>query len=213
MKTVLLGAPGSGKGTIAGDLAVQEGFEHISTGELLRDAMAQKTELGIQITDTMNSGSLVDDDIVLKLVLQKVEAVNKDKGLILDGYPRTAKQAVDLNKAFAEKKIFIDKAVYLDIDNNVVVKRLTGRRTCSKCNSIFHIDYMPPKTEGICDSCGSELYTRSDDKEETILNRIDVYEKEIASLLDYYKQEGILVTVDASGSKAETYEKIKKILI
>lgn len=212
MKAVLLGAPGSGKGTLAGDLATQERYQHISSGQLLRDAMAKKTEIGLQIIETMNSGSLVDDEIVLGLVLAEVDALESGKGLILDGYPRTKKQAIDLDKAFALKNFFINKAVYLDIDNNVVVKRLTGRRTCTNCGSVFHVESMPPAKDGICDSCGSKLYIRSDDNKDTILNRIEIYEKEIASLLDYYKAEGKLTVVDASGTKAETYSKIKKIL-
>jgi len=187
MRIVLLGPPGAGKGTQAKAMAVQLQLPHISTGDLLRQNVAQATQLGTEAKDYMNKGLLVPDELVTRMLQERFNQPDVQKGFILDGYPRTLGQARALDSILAERSMKIDAVFDLDSSEPVIVQRLSGRLVCSRCGALFHKTNMPPQIPGICDKCGGELYQRADDKEETIKKRLAVYRTEVASLLDYYR--------------------------
>lgn len=191
MKLVLLGAPGAGKGTQAEKLSEFLNVPTVSTGNLLRAAVAAKTELGLQAKSFMDSGSLVPDDLVISLLKERISNPDCANGYILDGFPRTVKQAETLE----EMGVIIDKALSIEVADEEIVKRLTGRRVCLKCGATYHVDYNPPKNEGLCDKCGDALVVRDDDKQETILKRLDTYHIQTEPLKEYYLAEGKLKLV------------------
>jgi len=198
MNLVLLGGPGSGKGTQAVVLSKELSVVHLSTGDMLRAAVKDNTELGIKAKGFMEKGQLVPDDLVINLIFERVSKPDVKNGFILDGFPRNISQAKSLDEILKQKSLPIDFAINLNASENTIVQRLSGRRVCSKCGANFHIKNMPPKVDAICDKCGGSLYQRKDDNETTIKQRLEVYMKENASLLTYYKLQNKLVEVDAN---------------
>ena len=196
MNLILLGAPGAGKGTQAELLTEKLSIPSISTGNMLREAMANGSELGKQVKELMESGALVPDDIILGIVAERVAQPDCEKGFILDGVPRTLAQA----EALEAKGIRIDHVVSIEIDDTVIEGRMTGRRVCSKCGASYHIVANPPKAEGICDQCGSELVIRKDDAPETVRKRLEVYHAQTEVLKDFYAKLGKLVLVEGNQS-------------
>ena len=192
MNVVFLGPPGAGKGTHAGRLCRDVSWAHISTGDLLREAVAKKTPLGRAAFECMNSGRLVSDDLVVKMVAERLKRPDCQSGFVLDGFPRTVVQAEMLETTLKELKKKLDCVLYFDTSRGVVIRRLSGRRLCRKCGANYHVTNIPPKRAGVCDKCGGELYQRDDDRPETVTNRLEVYAKETAPLIDFYRQRGLL---------------------
>jgi adenylate kinase len=191
MKLVFFGPPGAGKGTVAVKLAEQEGIPHISTGDLFREAIKNQTELGKKVKEILDSGALVPDEVTVDLVRERLAQGDTSSGYILDGFPRTIPQA----EALAEITT-LNAVINFGLDDETIVSRLTGRRVCSKCGFSHHMDFLPPKREGICDRCGGELIQRKDDTEVSIRNRLSIYESQTAPLIDHYRKGGLIVDVD-----------------
>jgi len=208
MKLVLLGAPGAGKGTQAKKLIETYGIPQISTGDILRKAVADGTPLGKEAKSYMDKGELVPDSVVIGLVKERIAQDDCKKGYILDGFPRNTAQAEVLDKVLAEMGAPLDTALSVDVEKDVLMKRLTGRRTCRKCQQMYNIYFSLPKKEGVCDKCGGELFQRNDDKEETIRKRLDVYDAQTAPLMDYYKKKGMLKSVMGLGDINEIFSKV-----
>ena len=206
MNIVLLGAPGAGKGTQAQKLVEDFGFAHISTGDLLRAAVKAGTKLGVKAKSYMDEGKLVPDRLVVDLVTERLADDDTQKGFILDGFPRNTAQAVTLDSALSEMGRNLDAALLVDVKAEVIVKRLSSRRTCRDCG------YTAPAGVDKCPACGGEMYQRDDDKPETIKNRLDVYEKSTSPLVEYYRGQGILKTVDGNRDVDVVYEDVKKAL-
>ncbi|MDD5130471.1 MAG: adenylate kinase [Candidatus Omnitrophica bacterium] len=197
MYLVLLGPPGAGKGTQAKRLAEKLNLPHISTGDILRQNVKLDTDLGRQAKGIMEKGLLVPDDLVAKMLDERFNNPDIKNGFILDGYPRTLPQAYSLDKILSAKGLAVDLVVYLDTSDQVIIKRLTGRLVCSKCGANFHTINMPPKVNGLCDSCQGSLYQRSDDNETTVRKRLEVYKQEVSSLIEYYKKAQKLHSLNA----------------
>ncbi|MBU1007411.1 MAG: adenylate kinase [Candidatus Omnitrophica bacterium] len=212
MRMVFLGPPGAGKGTQAVMLSEKLNFLHLSTGDILRENVKNNTEIGRKAKSFMDKGDLVTDDIVVAMMLDKIAKDAKDKDFILDGFPRTIYQARKIDEELDKLKIPIDLVVYFETSLKIVIFRLTGRRLCKDCGANYHIVNMPPKKEGVCDKCGSELYQRKDDKEETIKNRLDVYNSQTKTLIDYYREKGILEETSGDLDAGIVYEKLSGIL-
>lgn len=202
-KIVLLGPPGSGKGTQGEKLSSELGFTRLSTGDMLRDAVRKGTPLGLKAKEYMDSGTLVPNDLIIGLMKEKIAEV--DGGVIFDGFPRTVEQADAL-----AKEIDVDLAINFDVDDDELIIRLTERRTCPDCNCVFHLVYNPPREEGFCDKCGCGLYHRDDDTENTVRNRLKVYRESTFPLIEYYENQGILVTVIGKGDIDEIFAQVKK---
>lgn len=192
MRLILLGPPGAGKGTQAKLLSQQFNIPHISTGDILRDEVRENSELGCKVAEFVKLGELVPDDIVVEVIRRRLAKSDAAGGFILDGFPRTLKQAEELNKALKQLNISIDLIIYFETNLEVSIGRLSGRRVCRGCGANFHLTNMPPRKEGICDFCGGKLFLRDDDKEETVKKRLAIYQKQTASLIDYYKKSGDL---------------------
>ena len=205
---VLLGPPGSGKGTQGEKLSQELGFVRLSTGDMLREAARNGTPLGLKAKEYMDKGALVPNDLIINLMKEKIESLGTGVGVIFDGFPRTVEQADALGE-----QIRVDLALNLDVDDAELVNRLTKRRSCPKCNAVYHLEYNPPAKAGICDKCGSELYQRDDDKEATVLNRLKVYREKTMPLIDYYEKKGTLQTVMGIGNIDEIFEKVEKIVL
>jgi len=202
----------AGKGTVASCLKDQYGVAHISTGDLLRDEMKLKTELGAEVQKYVEGGELVPDEVVTKMIKNKFENdPSVEKGFMLDGFPRTKQQAKDLDDILNKRNNALEFAVYLDASLPVIIQRLTGRRVCKNCGAIYHMDNKLPQKEGICDKCDSELYQRADDNEETIKTRMDVYMENTKPIISYYKQQGKLKTIDADRNSDLITEDLVKI--
>jgi adenylate kinase len=212
MNIVFLGPPGAGKGTQAKILIERYGIPQISTGDMLREHRAKGTELGKKAQEYMDKGQLVPDEIILGMVKERLSQPDCQKGFILDGFPRTVAQAEALDKLLSEMGRKLDFALALIVPDDLLVERLTGRRTCKNCGMMYHIKYKPPKVEGKCDVCGGELYQRPDDNEETVRNRLKVYHEQTAPLIEYYKNKGILREIDGSKSIEEITQQIISIL-
>ena len=212
MNIVLLGPPGAGKGTPAIQLAKELNLPHISTGDLLRQNVAGNTPLGKQAKDYMDKGALVPDELVSQMLSQRLGQADTKKGFILDGYPRNLNQAIALDKVLEEKNIGIDFVFYLETSEAIVVQRLSGRLVCKSCGANFHITNMPPKVKGACDNCGGSLYQRSDDKEETIKKRLEVYKKEVSVLIKYYKDKQKLEALSSDGEAKIVLDKILNLV-
>ena len=206
MNIVLLGAPGAGKGTQAQKLVEEFGVAHISTGDLLRAAVKAGTKLGVKAKSYMDSGQLVPDKLVVDLVTERLDADDAQKGFILDGFPRNTAQAVTLDSALAEMGRNLDAALLVDVKPDVIVKRLSSRRTCKECG------YTAPAGVNTCPSCGGEMYQRDDDKPETIQKRLDVYENQTAPLVEYYRGKELLKVVDGDRPVDEVYADVKELL-
>jgi adenylate kinase len=197
MRLVLLGPPGAGKGTHAQILAKKHGIPHISTGDMLREALKEATPLGLKAKAFMEKGALVPDEVVIGLVRERMLKNDTKNGYILDGFPRTLEQGKSLDGTLSELKLPLDMVVYFKTSLAVVLKRLTGRRVCEKCGKNYHVITFPPKREGACDICTGKLIQRQDDRSETIQNRMEVYEKQTAPLVAYYLQKNLLEEVAA----------------
>lgn len=200
MRLILLGAPGSGKGTQAKNIAEKVGITHVASGDLFRAAATRGDELGNQAKHYMEKGLLVPDEITIKMILERIDAPDCSKGVMLDGFPRTLEQAKALDKALGNKKQKIDRVFYINVSTDELVRRLSGRFICRKCQTPYHKVSSPPKKQGICDKCGGELYQRADDTPETVRKRIDVYTKETSPLIDYYNKAQKLVEIDGEGN-------------
>jgi adenylate kinase len=212
MRIVLLGAPGAGKGTQAKMLIDKYKIPQISTGDILRKAVADGTPLGKEAKAIMERGELVPDKIVLGLVEERLKQDDCKKGFILDGFPRNTAQAEALDQLLSNLKMPLDSALSVDVPKEDLMKRLTGRRTCKSCQQMYNIYYSPSKKEGVCDKCGGDLFQRNDDKEDTIRKRLDVYDAQTAPLIDYYKKKGILNSVTGVGSIDEIFKKVCTVL-
>jgi len=206
-KIVLLGPPGSGKGTQGEKLSEEFGYVRLSTGDMLREAVRNGTELGKLAHGYMDSGALVPNDLIINLMKEKIDSLKPGTGVIFDGFPRTVQQADALGE-----QIKIDLALNLDVEDEELINRLTKRRSCPQCNSVYHLLYNAPKKEGSCDKCGSDLYQRDDDKEQTVRNRLKVYRENTMPLIDYYQNEGTLVTIQGIGDISEIFNKVKKAI-
>jgi adenylate kinase len=200
VRIIMLGPPSSGKGTQATELARRFTIPHISTGELLRNEIERKTRLGEIAAPFMSEGKLVPDDLVIQMMERRLSLEDCERGFILDGYPRTIRQAKALDKVHP-----VDFVLYIDVTDEEILRRATGRRVCKTCGAIFHVESSPPRTSGICDTCGSELVIRADDTESTVWKRMEVYREETAPLIDRYG--GILVKIDGNGTPDETLER------
>lgn len=199
MKIALIGPPASGKGTQAKWISDRFGIPRISTGDMLRKHVADKTELGIQAQEDMNQGRLVSDDIVIEMMEARLAEKDCRNGYLLDGYPRTLRQARSLESGEG-----LDVVLYLEVSDEEIVTRMSGRRICPNCENVYHIINDPPTSEDICDRCDSDLTIRDDDKEETVRRRLEVFKEETSPLIAFYSEKGILRRVDASGSIEET---------
>lgn len=208
MRIVLLGPPGAGKGTQAKKLAERLQVAHISTGDILRQNVKEGTALGKEAKDFMERGLLVPDELMSKMLLERFSQSDIQNGFILDGYPRNYAQAKTLEEVFQQKNIEIDMVVYLDSSDQVIIQRLAGRLVCSSCGANFHATNMPPKQKGICDKCGAALFQRTDDKEETIKKRLEVYKNEVSSLIEYYQAQNKLFRLAADGEANTVLDEI-----
>ena len=208
MNLVFLGPPGSGKGTQALRVAKELNLTHVSTGDLLREAVKNKTELGRQAEEFMKSGNLVPDELIVKLIEEKISNGNKGNGVILDGFPRTIPQAESLKKMFEQNQEHLDSAVLLEVSDEEVVKRLSGRWFCPKCNAGYNYPSNRPKQEGLCDSDGEELLRRPDDEEAVVKNRLDVYKKQTQPIEEFYRQESILKEIKGEQQPDSVFEDI-----
>lgn len=212
MKIIMLGAPGAGKGTQAKMIAEKYSIPHISTGDIFRANIKEGTELGKKAKTYMDKGELVPDELVVDLVVDRLAKDDAVKGYVLDGFPRTIPQAEALDAALAKRNEKVDFAIDVNVPDENIVKRMSGRRACVGCGATYHIVNVPPKKEGICDICGGELILRDDDKPETVLNRLSVYHEQTQPLIDYYTKEGILKTVDGTVPMMDVFSAITAIL-
>ncbi len=212
MRLVLLGAPGAGKGTQAKKLIEKHGIPQISTGDILRKAVADGTPLGKEAKSYMDKGELVPDKVVIGLIEDRLKQPDCKKGFILDGFPRNTAQAETLDAMLKKLNMPLDSALSVDVPKDDLMKRLTGRRTCKGCQQMYNVYFSPPKKNGVCDRCGGELFHRDDDKEETIKRRLDVYDAQTAPLISYYKKSGILKSVIGVGGIDEIFKKVCSVL-
>ena len=208
MYIIFLGAPGAGKGTQAANVAQELNLVHIASGDLLRQAIEQGSELGMQAKPYMEKGILVPDEITIRMVLERISAPDCEAGVILDGFPRNLEQAETLDKALAGQGKAIDKVVYIKVPEGELLRRLGGRWICRNCQTPYHATDSPPKIWGKCDQCGGELYQRPDDTAETVKKRLEVYLAQTAPLIEYYTQAGKLSEVDGGGSVDEVSKRI-----
>jgi adenylate kinase len=199
MRLIFLGAPGAGKGTQAHRLADESGVAHVATGDMLREAVAQQAPLGLEAKRYMDAGGLVPDEVVIGLVAERLARPDAKTGFVLDGFPRTPAQAEALDHMLAERGLGLDRVLFLDVSRPELLRRLTGRRICRSCGTTFHLVSAPPQVVGRCDACGGELYQREDDAEAAVAHRLDVYERQTAPLLEYYRRRGLLVPVAGEG--------------
>lgn len=212
MKIIMLGAPGAGKGTQAKMIADKYGVPHISTGDIFRANIKEGTDLGKEAKTYMDKGLLVPDELTVKILLDRVAKDDCKNGYVLDGFPRTIPQAEVLDKALAELNDAIDYAIDVNVPDENIINRMSGRRACLACGATYHIVHIPPKAEGICDRCGKELVLRDDDKPETVKKRLGVYHDQTQPLIDFYTKKGILKTVDGTVDMQDVFAAIVKIL-
>ncbi len=211
MNVVLLGAPGAGKGTQAKKIAEYYSIPHISTGDILRHHINNKTPLGLKAESYMSKGELVPDELLISIIKTSIVEQNCKKGFLLDGFPRTIPQAHALDYMLKEANKKLDVVLNIDVNQEELIKRLSGRRMCS-CGASYHVEFNPPKLQGVCDVCNAKLYQRPDDKPEAVRNRLIAYDNQTRPLIDYYNKKGILRTIDGSKGISEVFEEIKKVL-
>jgi adenylate kinase len=215
MKVVLLGAPGAGKGTQCKSIVARYGLVHLSSGDILRQERAEGTKLGKKAQGYMDSGALVPDEIIIEMMAKAIEKAPA-AGFILDGFPRTVNQAVELDEALAARRQQIDAVLNLEIDDQVITKRITGRRSCPSCGAVYHIENLKPKTEGICDYDGTRLVQRPDDTEQVLANRLETYHRQTEPLVDYYKKNGTVCNFNADRNpndvRASIFEKLDALV-
>ena len=212
MKIIMLGAPGAGKGTQAKRIAEKYGIPHISTGDIFRANIKEGTELGMKAKEFMDQGLLVPDEVTIGMLLDRIKKEDCVNGYVLDGFPRTIPQAESLTKALEEMGQKIDYAVDVDVPDENIVSRMSGRRACITCGATYHVQFAPPKAEGICDKCGAELVLRDDDKPETVQKRLSVYHDQTQPLIEYYEKAGVLKQVDGTQDMEAVFQDIVKIL-
>ena len=212
MKIIMLGAPGAGKGTQAKQIAAKYGIPHISTGDIFRANIKNGTELGKKAKEYMDQGLLVPDELTCDLVMDRISQEDCENGFVLDGFPRTIPQAEALDAALEKIGETMDYAIDVDVEDENIIRRMSGRRACLNCGATYHIVTIPPKKEGICDTCGSELVLREDDQPETVKKRLDVYHEQTQPLIDYYKEKGILRSVNGMEPMETVFANIVAIL-
>lgn len=212
MRLLIMGAPGAGKGTQAALIKDAYNISHISTGDMFRKAIKEQTATGIEAKKFIDKGQLVPDYVTNNLVRERLAEADCAKGFLLDGYPRNVEQAVELDKILAELNIKLDAVINITVDDKILIDRITGRRTCTKCGASYHVVANKPKQEGICDVCGSELIQRADDTEETIKSRLEVYYGKTEPVLSHYEKQGLVKNVYGMASIDEIFANIKKIL-
>lgn len=212
MNIIIMGLPGAGKGTQAAKIIKKYSIPHISTGDMFRLAIKNETDLGRQAKAFMDQGELVPDEVTVGIVKERLSQSDVKNGFLLDGFPRTVEQAEALNNIMTELNSQIDQTIYVEVPEEELMNRLTGRRICETCGATYHLVFNPPKTEGICDLDGGKLYQREDDNPETVQNRLEVNIKQTAPLLDFYKGLGVLATVDGSKDIEEVFEEVDAIL-
>ncbi len=212
MKIIMLGAPGAGKGTQAKMIAEKYGLPHISTGDIFRANIKNGTELGKEAKEYMDKGLLVPDELTVRLLLDRVAQDDCKNGYVLDGFPRTIPQAEVLDEKLSELGEKVDYAINVDVPDENIVNRMSGRRACLNCGATYHIVSIPPKKEGICDVCASALVLRDDDRPETVQNRLKVYHEQTQPLIDFYEKKGVLRSVDGTFPMEEVFTAITKIL-
>ena len=212
MKIIMLGAPGAGKGTQAKMIADKYGIPHVSTGDIFRANLKEGTELGLKAKEYMDKGELVPDELTVSILLDRVAKDDCKNGYVLDGFPRTIPQAEVLEKELDKLGDKIDLAIDVEVPDENIIKRMGGRRACVKCGATYHIEHVPPKKEGICDTCGSELILRDDDKPETVSNRLSVYHAQTQPLIDFYNERGVLKEVDGTKDMMDVFADIVSII-
>lgn len=210
MRLIFLGPPGAGKGTQAKVVSERFNIPHISTGDILREAVRTNSPVGWQAKSYMEKGELVPDEIVTKIVVERLKMPDTSNGFILDGFPRTKQQAVSLDEELKKIKKALDYVIYFKTSPQMSIARLSGRRVCRSCGANYHLVNIKPKKEGVCDLCGGELYQREDDKEKTVENRLKVYQLQTRDLIDYYKSKGILETVSGDLNVEEVFDELSK---
>lgn len=212
MRLVFLGAPGVGKGTQAERLSKQLGIPHIATGDILRGAISKKSQVGLEAKGYMDAGKLVPDEVIIKMIRERLKEADTKGGYILDGFPRTIKQAEALSKTLSEDRQGIDRVLSFDLNEEVLIKRIAGRRSCPSCQGVYHAIYHAPKQAGICDRCGASLIQRKDDVPETVKERLKVYQEQTTPLISYYENQGLLSEIEAHGGVDEVSGKVQKAL-
>lgn len=209
---IFLGAPGAGKGTLAEAVKQAAGYEHVSTGDMLRAAVKAGRPVGLEARAYMEKGELVPDEVIIRIVTERLEAGSPDARYLFDGFPRTPEQARMLDRVLAEHQSRVRYVFLLEVSREVLVDRLAGRRICRSCGAVFHVRNIPSRVPGVCDACGGELYQRPDDTEETVLNRLEVFRKQTESLIQYYEQQGVLVRINAGRTREEVQADILAVL-
>ncbi len=212
MRMIMLGPPGAGKGTQAQRLSVEYGVPQISTGDILRDNVKRGTPLGVKAKAIMERGDLLPDDVVIEIVRDRLAQPDCEAGFILDGFPRTAGQADALGRLLAEMGKPLDAAINVDVSDEILVSRISGRRTCRECGHMYHVDFEPPITAGACDACSGELYQRDDDKEDTVRRRLAEYHDKTQPLIDYYREKGLLKDVPGEAPVDQVLARIREAL-
>jgi adenylate kinase len=209
---ILLGAPGAGKGTLAEGIRNATDFIHVSTGDMLRSALKAGTDTGLEAKSYMEKGELVPDDVIMRIVGERLSQGQDSDQYMFDGFPRTSEQARLLDETLVKSGAKVDQVFLLEVPTEVIVSRLSGRRICKGCGAVYHVINIPTKVDGVCDQCGGSLYQRPDDSEATVLNRLEVYEKQTASLIDFYEKKGVLVRINAgTNPQAATAELMSKL--
>jgi adenylate kinase len=209
---ILLGPPGAGKGTQAGRIVEEYGIPHVSTGDILRGAVKNQTQMGLEAKKYMDAGELVPDSVVIGIVKDRLQEPDTAKGFLMDGFPRTIPQAEALDVALDGLGRAVTKTIVVLVEEEELVRRLSGRRICRVCQAPFHVVFNPPKKEGVCDKCGGELYQRDDDSEATVRNRLEVYRNQTEPLIDYYDQAGLVARIDGAQSPEKVYEDVRAAL-
>ena len=212
MNLLIIGAPGAGKGTVSDRIINDYELVHVSTGDMLREAVKNGTPVGLQAQGYMNRGELVPDEVIHDIIVERLSRDDVDAGFLFDGYPRTKNQAVDLDEILKQLDKKVDCVIDLDIDDEDLIKRITGRRLCPDCGEIYNIYYTPSKKEGICDKCGGSLIQRKDDNPDSLKVRLEEYHKNTQPVIEYYEEMDIVRHVDASKAKDEVYDDVKDIL-
>lgn len=209
---VLLGGPGAGKGTLAAILCERSGWVHVSTGDILRDAIRRETEVGLKARGYMERGELVPDDVILKLIDARIEEGAQDDLFLFDGFPRTVEQAEGLEGICEQRSVKLSHVFCMHVERDALIQRLSGRRVCRICGTVYHVVNLPPKKEGVCDHDGGELIQRPDDREEAIANRLEVYQKQTAPLISWYGEKGLLREINAGGAVEQTVAAVDAVL-
>ncbi|MDO4788075.1 MAG: adenylate kinase [Johnsonella sp.] len=212
MKIIMLGAPGAGKGTQAKMIAEKYQIPHVSTGDIFRANIKEGTELGMKAKSYMDKGELVPDEVTIGMLMDRINEADCKKGYVLDGFPRTIPQAKSLKEALEERGEKTDYAINVEVPDEAIISRMSGRRACLSCGATYHTSFKPPKQENTCDSCHTDLILREDDKPETVKKRLEVYHAQTRPLIDFYQGEGILKSVDGTESMAEVFRQINAVL-